>query len=95
MLAVILLAGLGVFIYWWWEWRGMRGMSPIARAYARLERYIPMIGIRTSPQQTPSERAQTIVRELPLAEPPINAITRLYSSERYGRPAREADRAAA
>lgn len=93
LLAVILLAGLGVFIYWWWEWRGMRGMSPIARAYARLERYIPMIGIRTSPQQTPSERAQTIVRELPLAEPPINAITRLYSSERYGRPAREADQA--
>lgn len=90
VLAVLLLVTLGVFLYWWWEWRGMRGLSPISRAYARLERYIPIIGIRPTPEQTPNERAQRIVREIPLAEPPVNAITRLYTSERYGRPVDDA-----
>lgn len=87
LLAVILLVSSAIFLYWWWEWRGMRGMSPISRAYARLERYVPIIGIRVKPQQTPNERAQIIAHDLPLAEPPVSAITRLYTSERYGRPA--------
>lgn len=80
-----LVLGIIVFIYWYWEWRGMRGLSPVARAYARLERYIRLIGIRVQPQQTPEERRQRIVRELPVVEPPVTAITNLYSAERYGR----------
>lgn len=90
-LALLLLVGMAlgiiVFIYWYWEWRGMRGLSPVARAYARLERYIRLIGIRVLPQQTPDERRQHIARELPVVEPPVTAITNLYSAERYGRPA--------
>ena len=84
LLIVALVIVLLLFIYWWWEWRGMKGLSPISRAYARLERYIPLIGIRTTPEQTPDERRQTIVRELPVAEPPVTAITRMYTAERYG-----------
>ncbi|MDX2162717.1 MAG: transglutaminaseTgpA domain-containing protein [bacterium] len=84
-LALIVTAFL---IYWWWEWRGMRGMNPIVRAYARLERYIGLLGIRTRAEQTPEERRQVIIGEIPAAEPPITAITRLYTAERYGTPRR-------
>ena len=65
----------------------MRGLSPISRAYARLERYITLIGLRFSERQTPLERRDQIVSQLPAAEPPVTAITRLYTVERYGRPA--------
>lgn len=85
LLLLALLAGIAVFIWWWWEWRGMRGLSPITRAYAKLERFIGLVGIQVQPQQTPDERRRHIVRGLPGAERPITAITRLYTSERYGR----------
>jgi hypothetical protein len=82
LIAVLILIGL--FIWWWWEWRGMGGLSPIARAYARLERYIPLIGLQLSDDQTPAERRQRIVRDLPDAQEPVTTITDMYSAERYG-----------
>jgi transglutaminase-like putative cysteine protease len=84
VLIVALIFGLLTFIWWWWEWRGMGGLSPIARAYARLERYVNLIGIRLSAEQTPEERRRRIIKVVPKAEPPVTAITRLYSAERYG-----------
>jgi transglutaminase-like putative cysteine protease len=84
ILFLALIVGIGVFIWWWWEWRGLRELSPITRAYARLERYLPLIGIRFNPQQTPEERRRRVMRDLPGAERPVTAITRLYISERYG-----------
>lgn len=88
ILALLLLVALLALLYWWWEWRGMRGLSPITRAYARLERYLSLIGIRPQAQQTPDERRRQIVRVIPKAEPPVTAITRMYTAERYGRGAR-------
>ncbi len=85
LLSVMLLVALAVFIWWWWEWRGMGGLSPVTRAYARLERYAGLIGIRFASQQTPEERRRQFVHDLPRAEPPVNAITSLYTAERYGR----------
>jgi hypothetical protein len=84
LLIIAVVIGIGVFTYWWWEWRGMGGLSPVARAYARLERYLRLIGLRFGQQQTPEERRQRIVRALPKAEPPVSAITRMYTAERYG-----------
>ncbi len=84
LLLIALLIGVGVFIYWWWEWRGMKGLSPIVRAYARLERYLGLIGVRLNAQHTPEERRRIIVRALPKAEPPVSAITQMYTAERYG-----------
>jgi transglutaminase-like putative cysteine protease len=84
LVVVALLIGGGVFTYWWWEWRGMRGMSPVSRAYARLERYIGLLGVYFNSQQTPAERRFQIVRRLPQAEPPVSAITDMYTAERYG-----------
>jgi transglutaminase-like putative cysteine protease len=82
----LIVAALGgsVLLYWYWEWRGMRGFSPIVRAYARLERYLGLIGIHLNPEHTPEERRQRIVRDLPAAEPSVTAITRMYINERYG-----------
>jgi transglutaminase-like putative cysteine protease len=88
LLLIIGLIALAVFTWWWWEWRGMGGLSPISRAYARLERYLRLIGIQLGTQQTPEERRQRIVRALPKAEPPVTAITQMYTAERYGRGAR-------
>lgn len=87
LLAFIALVALIIFIYWWWEWRGMRGLPPIVRAYARLERYLPLIGIHLRPQQTPEERRQQVARSLPAAEPPVTTITQLYTMQRYGKKA--------
>jgi hypothetical protein len=81
LIAAVLLA---VLIYWWWEWRGMRGLSPIARAYARLERYLALVGIRFRSEQTPEERRRQVVRGIPQAERPVTAIMRGYMNERYG-----------
>jgi transglutaminase-like putative cysteine protease len=86
LLVLLVLVMLLLFIYWYWEWRGVRGMNPIMRAYARLERYLRLIGIRVAAAQTPEERRARIVRDLPAAEPPVTAITRLYTTERYGPP---------
>ncbi len=83
LLAFVLLLVFLAFVYWWWEWRGMGGLSPITRAYARLERYVGLIGIRLGSQETPEERRRTIVRQLPQAERPVTAITRLYTTEKY------------
>lgn len=91
---LIALLALVTFMWWWWEWRGLGGMNPIVRAYARLERYLRLIGIRPNPQDTPDERRVKIVKIIPKADKPVSAITRLYVTERYGlkrrNPAREA-----
>jgi transglutaminase-like putative cysteine protease len=84
LVLIVAVLGLSVFIYWWWEWRGMKGLSPIVRAYARLERYLGLIGIHLKPEQTPEERRNVIVRDLPAAESSVTAITRMYINERYG-----------
>ncbi len=94
LVVLLLLIAIGVFIYWWWEWRGMRGLSPITRAYARLERYITLIGIRFGNQQTPDERGRQVSRRLPQAEAPVNTITGMYTAERYGHRASSANEAA-
>lgn len=84
---ILLLVLLLLFIAWWWEWRGMGGLSPISRAYARLMRYMRLIGFRVGDNETPEERRKGIIRKLPQAERPVTAITRAYTIERYsGKP---------
>lgn len=84
LLLIALLIAVLIFIWWWWEWRGMGGLSPISRAYARLEKYMGLIGIRFGENVTPDERRRRIVREVPVIEPPVKAITQMYTEERYG-----------
>lgn len=85
LIALVLLVVVLLVLWWWWEWRGLGGFTPVTRAYARLERFLPLAGIRTSDEQTTEERRQHIVDQLPKAEQPITAISRLYTHERYSR----------
>lgn len=85
LLLVIALVLLLIFLWWWWEWRGLGGLSPIARAYARLERYLRLIGWVPPDHSTPEERRSQIVQRLPKAERPVTVITRAYIEERYGK----------
>ncbi|MCS6834910.1 MAG: transglutaminase domain-containing protein [Anaerolineae bacterium] len=87
LLLLLLILAL-LLLYWWWEWRGFGGLSPISRAFGRLERYAALIGFKPRPQQTPEEKRQDLVAKLPQAEQPISVITRAYSEERYGHPQR-------
>jgi transglutaminase-like putative cysteine protease len=83
---LVLLVLVILFIWWWWEWRGMGNYGPVSRAYARLERYIGLLGVQLNREETTEERRKRIVQNLPQSERPVTAITRLYMRERYGRP---------
>lgn len=83
MLFLIILVIIALLLFWWWEWRGMGGLSPVARAYARLERYIQLIGISIGSSQTTLEKRRELQRRLPAAREPIGAISDLYTRERY------------
>ena len=99
-LFLIALALMLAFLVWWWEWRGMSGLSPVSRAYARLERYIQLVGIRVGSNKTTLEKRSELQKRIPAAKEPIRAISDLYTLERYrgtskdpSEPARHADTA--
>ena len=81
---LIILAIIALLLFWWWEWRGMGGLSPVTRAYARLERYIKLVGIRVGSSQTTLEKRRELERRIPAAREPIRTISDLYTQERYG-----------
>ena len=83
LLLLIILALVTAFLIWWWEWRGMSGLSPVSRAYARLERYIGLLGIRVGSSKTTLEKGDELQKRLPAAKEPIRAISDLYTLERY------------
>ena len=83
MLFLIILAIIALLLFWWWEWRGMGGLSPVARAYARLERYIQLIGINIGSTLTTLEKRRELQRRIPAAREPIRTISDLYTRERY------------
>jgi len=83
ILLLIIIALLVAFLFWWWEWRGMGGLSPVSRAYARMERYVTLIGIRNTDDKTTIEKRREIQKKIPAAKEPVKAISDLYTLERY------------
>lgn len=83
LLLLVIIALLIAFMFWWWEWRGMGGLSPISRAYARMERYVTLIGIRSGNDKTTLEKRREIQKRIPAAKEPVKAISDLYTQERY------------
>ncbi len=81
---LFLLTVVGLLLFWWWEWRGLGEYSPITRAYARLERYIQLLGINTRSAQTTLEKRRELQQRIPAAKEPIRTISDLYTYERYG-----------
>lgn len=84
MLSLLILAIIALLLFWWWEWRGFGGLSPVSRAYARLERYIGLLGINIGSAQTTLEKRRELQQRIPAAQEPIGAISDLYTRERYG-----------
>ena len=83
ILILIIIALILAFIFWWWEWRGMGGLSPVSRAYARMERYVTLLGMRFGSDKTTLEKRREIQKKVPAAKEPIRAISELYTVERY------------
>jgi len=81
--SILLFVLVSLFLYWWWELRGMGGLSPISKAYTKLMRYLGLIGFQSRDDETPEERRRRIIRKIPQAERPVSAITRNYTVERY------------
>ena len=84
MLFALILVIIALLLFWWWEWRGFGGLSPVSRAYARLERYIGLLGINIGRTQTTLEKRRELQQRLPAAREPIRTISDLYTRERYG-----------
>ena len=84
MSLAVLLALIALLLFWWWEYRGFGGLSPISRAFARLERYTQLIGIHVGSQQTTLEKRRELQRHIPAARESIRTISDLYTRERYG-----------
>ena len=62
----------------------MGGLSPVSRAYARVERYIQLIGVNIGSTLTTLEKRRELQRRIPAAREPIRTISDLYTRERYG-----------
>ncbi|MCY3864047.1 MAG: transglutaminaseTgpA domain-containing protein [Chloroflexi bacterium] len=84
MLFTLILVIIALLLFWWWEWRGFGGLSPVSRAYARLERYIGLLGINIGRTHTTLEKRRELQQRLPAAREPIRTISDLYTRERYG-----------
>jgi len=84
MLTLLVLVIIALLLIWWWEWRGFGGLSPVLRAYARLERYIGLLGINIGSTRTTLEKRRELQQRIPAARDPIGAISDLYTRERYG-----------
>ena len=84
MLFLFILVIIVLLLFWWWEWRGFGGLSPVSRAYARLERYIGLLGIKVGRTKTTLEKRRELQQRIPAAREPIRTISDLYTRERYG-----------
>jgi len=90
LLAIIVIITLGIlgvlFAIWWVEHRGLGGLNPVQKAYARLAIYGRWLGISLSDKQTPHERRGVLVEAVPEGQESINTITDLYTQDRFGPP---------
>jgi transglutaminase-like putative cysteine protease len=73
----------GVAFIWWVEYRGLDRLSPIGRAYARLEKSARWLGVPARSGDTALERGKRAARTLREEGQPIMTITDAYITERY------------
>lgn len=86
-LALILGIGiLGLFLVWWVEYRGLGGLTPVQKAYARMGIYGRWVGADLNDLLTPDEQRRRLVEEVPDGQKPIGTITGLYTEERFAPP---------
>jgi transglutaminase-like putative cysteine protease len=69
-----------------WLWRTefrLRDLGPVARTYARLNVFAPMVGVNVEPSDTPAERAEAFNQTLPESRYPVKEIVDLHVAEQY------------
>lgn len=85
-LVIGLLIALVIFLIWYVEYRGLRGLNAIQKAYARLAIYARWFGLTFEQSTTPGERHRALVKRVPEGSQPFNQITRSYEQDRYAPP---------
>ena len=89
LLAIILGVWVesGLFMVWWVEHRGLGGLTPIQKAYARMGIYGRWLGVDLNGLLTPDEQRRRLVRRSSgWAENPLGTIAGLYTEERFAPP---------
>lgn len=87
LLAIIAFVTLtGFFMIWWVEYRGLGGLTPVQKAYARMGIYGRWLGADLNSLLTPDEQRRRLVEEVPDGHEPIGTITGLYTEERFAPP---------
>ena len=89
VVTVMVLLMVAAFVIWWIEYRGLGGLNPVHKAYARMAIYGRWLRIGLNDRQTPEERRRVLVEEVPDGEQPIDMITHLYTRDRFGPPVSE------
>ena len=77
-----LVAGVWLLLYWLWN-LGLRGLSPVEKAYARMNRLGALAGLRRRAYQTPNEYAAMISGVLGETAPSALRIAREFAALRY------------
>jgi transglutaminase-like putative cysteine protease len=84
LVPLVLLTAGGVAALWYWRMEnGLRGLSDVARGYARLNIFAPWLGVDLSQSDTPHERVRAYRQVIPESEGPVRRIVDLYVEEQY------------
>lgn len=75
-------AGVWLLLYWLWN-LGLRGLSPVEKAYARMNRLGTLAGLKRRAYQTPNEYAAMISGVLGETAPSARRIAREFAALRY------------
>ena len=75
-------AAVWLLLYWIWN-LGLRGLSPVEKSYARMNRLGALAGLRRHRYQTPNEYAAMLSGALGDAAPSAQHIAREFAALRY------------
>lgn len=81
-IAVGAVAAVWLLLYWVWN-LGLRGLSPVEKSYARMNRLGALAGLRRRGYQTPNEYAAMLSGALGDAAPSAQLIAREFAALRY------------
>jgi hypothetical protein len=82
---------LGAFTTVFLWFRGMSGLPPFARPYAKVVRLATWCGFGPARADTPYEYAAALARAVPAASQSLTTVTETYVAGRYGGRATDAD----
>ncbi len=82
---VVTLVAVGIALLVLADRGALSGVSAVALAYDRMNRFAEWLGVQLRPSQTPYERAAVLIGAAPDAAAPIDVVTDLYVEERFGR----------